>query len=438
MTSRRRQPPDRQKEEMYPTDKGSSGTRTTFETRSRKKRLLQIVFTVLVVFALLLAIIGLVYGSFYLYRRYVTDANDKRESDEYLRKLVRQVNDSPETTWKAKYNKFGVKNRSYGFKYTRNQTAVEEYMEYIRKFFESEAMKRHLDELEKYKDSDIPKQFDARLKWPNCPSISNVPNQGGCGSCFAVAAAGVASDRACIHSNGTFKALLSEEDIIGCCSVCGNCYGGDPLKALTYWVNQGLVTGGRDGCRPYSFDLACGVPCSPATFFEAEEKRTCMRRCQNIYYQQKYEEDKHFATFAYSMYPRSMTVSPDGKERVKVPTVIGHFNDKNSEKLNVTEYRNIIKKEILLYGPTTMAFPVPEEFLHYSSGVFRPFPLDGFDDRIVYWHVVRLIGWGQSEDGTHYWHAVNSFGSHWGDNGLFKINTDDMEKYGLEYETAVV
>lgn len=100
-------------------------------------------------------------------------------------------------------------------------------------------------ELENFNSSDVPKNFDARQKWPNCPSISNVPNQGGCGSCFAVAAAGVASDRACIHSNGTFKSLLSEEDIIGCCSVCGNCYGGDPLKALTYWVNQGLVTGKR-------------------------------------------------------------------------------------------------------------------------------------------------------------------------------------------------
>ncbi|PAV55683.1 hypothetical protein WR25_05929 [Diploscapter pachys] len=255
---------------------------------------------------------------------------------------------------------------------------------------------------------------------------------------MAVAAAGVASDRACIHSNGTFRSLLSEEDIVGCCSECGSCYGGDPLRALTYWVNQGLVTGGRDGCRPYSFDRQCGVPCSPATFFDGEEKRTCIRRCQNIYYQNKYEDDKHFATMAYSMYPRSMTVSVDGKERAQVPTIIGHLNETQSTPMNLTEIRNILMKELYLFGPTTMAFPVTEEFLHYASGVFRPHPLDGFNDRIVYWHVVRLIGWGHSEDGSHYWLGVNSFGSHWGDNGVFKINTDSMEKYGLEYETALV
>ncbi|EPB73506.1 papain family cysteine protease [Ancylostoma ceylanicum] len=204
---------------------------------------------------------------------------------------------------------------------------------------------------------------------------------------YAVAAAGVASDRACIHSNGTFRASLSEEDILGCCEVCGNCYGGDPLKALVYWVNQGVVT----------------------------------------------------ASLAYSLYPRSMTITDsDAKdvERAKVPTIIGHFNSTANPPLSLEQIRTILKKEISLYGPTTMAFPVPEEFLHYSTGVFRP--AEGFQSRIVYWHVVRLIGWGQDDDGSHYWLAVNSFGEHWGDSGTFKINTDQMEHYGLEFETALL
>lgn len=59
----------------------------------------------------------------------------------------------------------------------------------------------------------------------------------------AVAAAGVASDRACISSNGGLQILFSEEDILGCCEICGNCYGGDPLKAMVYWVRNGFTTG---------------------------------------------------------------------------------------------------------------------------------------------------------------------------------------------------
>ncbi|VDK51619.1 unnamed protein product [Cylicostephanus goldi] len=176
---------------------------------------------------------------------YLRAADNVEDSgtDEYLRKLVRQINDNSSSTWKAKFNKFGVKDRSYGFKYTRNSTAVREVMVELEKFFNSDAMKRHLQELTDYPDSSLPTHFDARLKWPNCPSIARVPNQGGCGSCYAVAAAGVASDRACIQSNGTFRASLSDQDVLGCCDVCGNCYGGDPLKAMVYWVNQGMVTG---------------------------------------------------------------------------------------------------------------------------------------------------------------------------------------------------
>ncbi|VDL87601.1 unnamed protein product [Nippostrongylus brasiliensis] len=120
---------------------------------------------------------------------------------------------------------------------------------------------------------------------------------------------------------------------------------------------------------------------------------------------------------AYSMYPRSMSVSSDGTVRAQVPTIIGHLNKTASTPMDLTQIRNVIKKELSLFGPTTMAFPVSEEFLHYSSGVFRPYPQDNFEKRIVYWHVVRLIGWGQSEDGSHYWTAINSFGEHWGDSG---------------------
>lgn len=31
---------------------------------------------------------------------------------------------------------------------------------------------------------DIPGSFDAREHWPECPTIKEVPDQGGCGSCW--------------------------------------------------------------------------------------------------------------------------------------------------------------------------------------------------------------------------------------------------------------
>ena len=48
----------------------------------------------------------------------------------------------------------------------------------------------------------LPESFDARAKWgKECPSISLVPDQGNCGSCWAVSSAAVISDRICIHTS---------------------------------------------------------------------------------------------------------------------------------------------------------------------------------------------------------------------------------------------
>ncbi|KAI6230162.1 Cathepsin B [Aphelenchoides fujianensis] len=352
----------------------------------------------------------------------------KREIKElhaYMKNLVDQVNSSPTSRWKAKFNPFGMKNKEYNHK------------TYIEDFFKSEKMQQHLNEIETFPAAQLPRMFDSREKWPLCSSLHHVPNQGGCGSCYAVSSITVASDRACIHSNGTFRGLLSIEDVLGCCKVCGNCYGGDPLKALAYWAREGVVTGAKDGCRPYSISKECGTPCLPDEYPAAEQKRQCVRQCQPTYYKNSYAEDKHFGSLAYTLYPRKMTVDQAGKEKVMMPSIIGHFNKTSPKPLELKEIHTIIKKELFLYGPTTMAFPVTEEFLHYESGVFHPVPEADFEKRIIYWHVVRLIGWGHDAQDRLYWIAINSFGSHWGDNGLFKIDTALFERFGLEYETGL-
>lgn len=59
----------------------------------------------------------------------------------------------------------------------------------------------------------------------------------------AVASVGVASDRVCIASQGKVQSLLSEQDAVSCCPICGDCFGGFPIRVLHYWTTQGLVTG---------------------------------------------------------------------------------------------------------------------------------------------------------------------------------------------------
>lgn len=69
-----------------------------------------------------------------------------------------------------------------------------------------------------------------------------------------------------------------------------------------------------------------------------------------------------------------MTMDQAGKERIMIPSVIGHFNQ--TKLLNTTQIHQIIQKELYLFGPTTFAFPVTEEFLHYESGLYIFFILN--------------------------------------------------------------
>merc|ERR1711974_298187 len=48
----------------------------------------------------------------------------------------------------------------------------------------------------------LPENFDPREKWPECPTIREIRDQGGCGSCWAFGAVTAMSDRICIHSKG--------------------------------------------------------------------------------------------------------------------------------------------------------------------------------------------------------------------------------------------
>lgn len=45
-------------------------------------------------------------------------------------------------------------------------------------------MKKHLKEKEYGELTALPDNFDARVQWPNCPTIKEVRDQGNCGSCW--------------------------------------------------------------------------------------------------------------------------------------------------------------------------------------------------------------------------------------------------------------
>jgi len=234
---------------------------------------------------------------------------------------------------------------------------------------------------------DIPASFDPRTQWPDCPTLKEIRDQGGCGSCWAFGAVTAMSDRICIHSKGKAQAHVSSENLLSCCYSCGfGCNGGFPGAAWAFWTRKGLVSGGQygsnQGCQPYIIQPCehhvngTRQPCS-----EGASTPKCHRRCDNPSYNVPYEKDKTFGQKSYSI-----------KRDVKQ-----------------------IQMELMTNGPTEAAFTVFEDFPNYKSGVYQHIagkPLGG--------HAIRLLGWGE-ENGTPYWLVANSWNYDWGDGGTFKI-----------------
>jgi len=233
----------------------------------------------------------------------------------------------------------------------------------------------------------IPDTFDARTQWPQCVDvISNIRNQAQCGSCWAVAAASVFSDRKCIASNGAVQTSFSGLDTLSCCTgSCGSgCDGGYPNRAWSWLVKTGVVSGGsytnRTGCRPYVWGDQ-NQYCSPDATSDCPTGE-CQQSCQSAYNTNTYTSDKHKAQTSY-------------------------YVDQDIAQ---------IQTHIMTDGALEAAFDVYNDFFHYSSGVYQKSP----DAEYAGGHAVRVIGWG-TEDGTPYWLVANSWGTDWGLQGWFKI-----------------
>ncbi|KAI0987625.1 hypothetical protein GJ496_011608 [Pomphorhynchus laevis] len=88
-----------------------------------------------------------------------------------------------------------------------------------------------------------------------------------------------------------------------------------------------------------------------------------------------------------------------------------------------------IQYEIYLRGSVQATMLVCPDFIHYKSGIYQRL-YDGDMDLCRY-HSVRIIGWGHVYDRKRnprlYWICANSWGTHWGENGFFKIFSNDSE-----------
>ena len=238
-----------------------------------------------------------------------------------------------------------------------------------------------------------PKNLDLREKYPNCPSIRSVRNQGGCSSCWAFSAMTALSDRYCIaqKSNTAFQRLFSPQDSLECCPTCkalptDGCKGGYLFQAYLHAKTNGVVSGdaheNRSLCKPYF--IASGDS-------SIKTGPECQRAC---------------ATDS----PATVTYTSDAVK-------IKDFIYGKGEAAMVAALNN--------GGSISVSMTVYQDFYLYKSGIYtRSYgKADGG-------HAVRLLGYGE-ENGVKFWIAANSWSKSWGENGFFRIRRG-TDECGME------
>ncbi|OUC48966.1 papain family cysteine protease [Trichinella nativa] len=220
----------------------------------------------------------------------------------------------------------------------------------------------------------LPKHFDSREKWPECEWIRFIRDQSNCGSCWAVSAASVMTDRHCIASKGQETPYISDEQILSCASSSYGCSGGMIPSPFQYWKKKGIATGGPYGdkscCQPYSI-----APCSKCPYTASTP--SCKYDCQADY-DIPISDDKFYGTentFFQSKY---------------IFVLIWHLN--NVQLVNITMCR--------IYQQTS----------YMAMGG----------------HAIRIIGWGE-ENGIPYWLIANSWNTTFGEKGFFRIRRGTNE-----------
>jgi cathepsin B len=208
-------------------------------------------------------------------------------------------------------------------------------------------------------DSEIPAEFDARTKWPGL--IHPIRDQQRCGSCWAVSASEVLSDRVAI-ATGKPSPVLSPEDMVSCDGGDHGCQGGQLGSAWSYLQNTGIVS---ESCFPYTAGAGTAA--------------TCSKQCADS---ETWSQSKVKAKSSYA--------------------INGAVN---------------MQKDIMTNGPIQVAFMVYKSFMSYKSGVYEKHPYEILPEG---GHAVKVVGWG-SESGVDYWLVANSWNTNWGLDGFFKI-----------------
>ena len=215
----------------------------------------------------------------------------------------------------------------------------------------------------KFQDLDIPDSMDWRAEG----LVTNVKDQGQCGSCWAFSAVATLEGQ---HAKSTGNLVsLSEQDIVDCVTNCYGCNGGWPNVALEFIINNGS---GLDTESSYPYTAMDG---------------NCVFNASDI-----------------------------GANLTGVVNITSK---------NVTD----LMEALGTVGPISVAIDAGGNFQMYSSGIYTSTTCGS--DIVDLDHAVTAVGYGVDSHGRKYYMIKNSWGDDWGMNGYIYFSRDIDNMCGI-------
>jgi len=253
---------------------------------------------------------------------------------------------------------------------------------------------------------ELPQEFN---NWTKLTSLSSVRDQGGCGSCWAVAASVVLEAHAEIYSSSK-GTMLSTQELLDCtpnphhCGGGGGCDGATVELAFNWAMNHGIA---QASDNPYTgTDGTC--------------KKSGGRGGSALQLGDGTDEDL-----------TAVGVHKPSKASGFLSSSRSGLGMRAWERLPENKAEPLIRA-LVERGPVGVSAAAGDWFA-YASGIF-----DNCDKDAVIDHAVTLIGIG-AQKGHKYWLIQNSWGPGWGEEGRIKLlrQDSDDEHCGVDHQPEV-